>query len=122
MLDARAKAVEEYDVRRFDNASCVGLITPGQTPSALSCRTESYVCTGNAPCFDCDCGILAAVSSGAPNTNTSARVHLFTGTPRRIAEEVVVKEMMDGAKRVRVHGGNVSILADRERLVSLSIV
>lgn len=123
---ARCKDIERWDLRR---ASTSGLASPLSPHGARSAPCERARCSGNAPDFDFQGGVLAAVSGGAAGTQLGAKVHVFSSEPRSLAAECTLPEVVSDEtahrlscpRGIRVSGRSISLLADAQRVIQCRV-
>jgi len=127
---ARSREVHCWDLRKSFH-SCG---TDSQTLlSGLLDRprtepTNAHRCSGNAPDFDCEHGVVAAISGGAPGTTYGARLHVFSAAPRHVAERVDLPEIVvdDGHRLqcpvgLKLTGRVLHAIADRQRVLRCAV-
>ena len=116
----RSKLIELWDLRKFGT----GLWHAACRPAPV----ESFRCAGNAPDFDCEAGIIAAVCGGAPGTTYGAKLSVLSSAPRRLAVETTLSEIVvdDGHRLtcplgVKLTGRTLTLIADKQRLLTLRV-
>lgn len=116
---SRSKSIEVWDLRTFgDAASTAGQRAPRAQPA------DEFRCAGNAPDMHCEHGIVAAISGGAPGTTYGAKLHIFSVSPRRLATECTLPEIVidDGHRLgcplgITLRGRTLTLMADRQRVL-----
>ena len=110
----RSKEIEVWDLRKFGRGA--------QHQDAP--RADAFHCSGNAPDFCCAHGVVCAISGGAPGTTYGAKLYAFATSPRRVAAECVLPEIVvdDGYRLgcpvgVKLTGRTLTVVADRQRLL-----
>ena len=116
---SRSKSIELWDLRKFGSAGALlGERAPIGEPS------DDFRCAGNAPDMQCENGIIAAISGGAPGTTYGAKLHVFSASPRRLSAEYILPEIVidDGHRLscplgITLTGRMLTLMADRQRLL-----
>ena len=94
------------------------------TSSLTGTPVDSFRCSGNAPDFACEDGVVAAVSGGSPGTTYGAKLHTFGTSPRRLASECLLPEIVSSdsfwhscSTGLKLTGRTLTMVADAQRIL-----
>ena len=119
---SRSKDIQIWDLRMLRDYS------ENPRTAAWASAADTFTCSGNAPDFSCEHGIIAAVSAGTPGTTYGARLQIFSSSPRRLSETINLPEIvLDENYRlmlpqgVKLTGRHLHFAADKTRVIQCAV-